>query len=39
MEKILAPSLLAGNHANLKNALDLVENDGRKWIKDRKSVV
>ncbi|MFL2927688.1 MAG: ribulose-phosphate 3-epimerase [Opitutales bacterium] len=32
MEKILAPSLLAGNHANLKNALDLVENDGRKWI-------
>ena len=32
MEKILAPSLLAGNHANLKNALDLVENDDRKWI-------
>jgi ribulose-phosphate 3-epimerase len=32
MEKILAPSILAGNHANLKNALDIAEADGRKWI-------
>jgi ribulose-phosphate 3-epimerase len=32
MDKILAPSLLAGNHANLRNALELVENDDRKWI-------
>ncbi len=32
MEKILAPSILAGNHANLKNALNIAEQDGRKWI-------
>ena len=32
MEKILAPSLLAGNHANLKNALEIAEKDGRQWI-------
>ena len=32
MEKILAPSILAGNHANLKNALKIAENDERKWI-------
>jgi ribulose-phosphate 3-epimerase len=32
MEKILAPSLLAGNHADLKSSLQEVENDGRKWI-------
>ena len=32
MEKILAPSILAGNHANLTNALDIAEADGRKWI-------
>ena len=32
MEKILAPSILAGNHANLKNALKIAENDQRKWI-------
>ena len=32
MEKILAPSLLAGNHADLKSSLKEVENDGRKWI-------
>ncbi len=32
MENFLAPSILAGNHANLIDALNLVENDGRKWI-------
>lgn len=32
MEKILAPSLLAGNHANLKSTLEIAEKDGRKWI-------
>ena len=32
MEKILAPSLLAGNHADLKSSLREVEDDGRKWI-------
>lgn len=32
MEKILAPSILAGNHANLKNALKIAETDQRKWI-------
>lgn len=30
--KILAPSILAGNHANLNEALLVAENDGRKWI-------
>ncbi len=30
--KILAPSILAGNHANLSNALQVAEDDGRKWI-------
>ena len=30
--KLLAPSILAGNHANLVNALELAEGDGRKWI-------
>ena len=28
--KLLAPSILAGNHANLVNALELAEGDGRK---------
>ncbi len=32
MAKILAPSLLAGNHADLKTSLAEVEIDGRKWI-------
>ena len=32
MEKILAPSLLAGNHADLKSSLKEVEDDGRSWI-------
>lgn len=32
MEKILAPSILAGNHADLKSALDVAEQDSRKWI-------
>ena len=31
-EKILAPSILAGNHANLSNSLLLADQDGRKWI-------
>ena len=31
-EKFLAPSILAGNHANLMDALLIAENDGRKWI-------
>jgi len=30
--KILAPSILAGNHANLSNALEIAEKDGRKWV-------
>ena len=30
--KILAPSILAGNHANLLKALERTESDGRKWI-------
>ena len=30
--KILAPSTLAGNHANLLQALQVAEEDGRKWI-------
>ena len=29
--KILAPSILAGNHANLLQALQVAEEDGRKW--------
>ena len=32
MKKLLAPSILAGNHANLKTALDIAESDGRQWI-------
>jgi len=32
MEKILAPSLLAGDHGNLRKSLAEVEEDGRKWI-------
>jgi len=32
MKKILAPSLLAGDHGNLKSSLMEVENDGRQWI-------
>ena len=32
MEKILAPSILAGNHANLNHALEIADGDGRKWI-------
>ena len=30
--KILAPSILAGNHAHLTSALKMAESDGRKWI-------
>ena len=30
--KILAPSILAGNHANLLQALQIAEEDERKWI-------
>ncbi len=30
--KILAPSILAGNHANLLQSLQVAEQDGRKWI-------
>ena len=30
--KILAPSILAGNHAHLLQALEVAEEDGRKWI-------
>ena len=30
--KILAPSILAGNHANLLQALQVAEEDGRDWI-------
>ena len=29
---ILTPSILAGNHANLLQALQVAEEDGRKWI-------
>ena len=32
MKKILAPSLLAGDHGNLRSSLDEVESDGRHWI-------
>jgi ribulose-phosphate 3-epimerase len=32
MKKILAPSLLAGDHGNLRFSLDEVESDGRQWI-------
>jgi ribulose-phosphate 3-epimerase len=31
-EKILAPSILAGDHANLRDSLTLADKDGRKWI-------
>ena len=31
-KKILAPSILAGNHANLCESLLIAENDGREWI-------
>ena len=31
-KKILAPSILAGNHANLRESLELADSDGRKWI-------
>src|SRR6056300_1384715 len=32
MKKLLAPSILAGNHANLTDALRTIESDGRQWI-------
>jgi len=32
MKKILAPSLLAGDHGNLRESLLEVEKDGRRWI-------
>ncbi len=32
MKKILAPSLLAGDHGNLRKSLSEVEQDGRQWI-------
>lgn len=32
MKKLLAPSILAGNHANLTDALRTTESDGRQWI-------
>ena len=32
MKKILAPSLLAGDHGNLRSSLNEVETDGRQWI-------
>ncbi|MEK9772634.1 MAG: ribulose-phosphate 3-epimerase [Opitutae bacterium] len=32
MKKILAPSLLAGDHADLRTSLAEVEQDGREWI-------
>ena len=32
MKNFLAPSILAGNHANLSDALNIAESDGRKWI-------
>lgn len=31
-EVILAPSILAGNHANLKGSLDLIEQAGLHWV-------
>jgi ribulose-phosphate 3-epimerase len=31
-EKFLAPSILAGNHANLSEALKIADEDGRRWI-------
>lgn len=31
-KKILAPSILAGNHANLRESLEMADSDGRKWI-------
>ena len=31
-KKILAPSILAGNHANLCEALKVAEDDGREWV-------
>ena len=31
-KKILAPSILAGNHAHLAESIKLAENDGRRWI-------
>ena len=31
-KKILAPSILAGNHGNLRESLLIAENDGREWI-------
>ncbi|HAD21005.1 MAG TPA: ribulose-phosphate 3-epimerase, partial [Opitutae bacterium] len=30
--KRLAPSILAGNHANLADSLQIAESDGREWI-------
>ena len=32
IEKRLAPSILAGNHANLADSLQIAESDGRDWI-------
>jgi len=32
MDKILAPSLLAGDHGNLRKSLQEVEEDGRRWV-------
>jgi len=32
MNKFLAPSILAGNHANLSTSLREVEEDGRHWV-------
>ena len=31
-KKILAPSILAGNHANLAESLLIADHDGREWI-------
>ena len=31
-KKILAPSILAGNHANLSESLLIADQDGREWI-------
>ena len=31
-KKILAPSILAGNHANLCESLLIADRDGREWI-------
>ena len=30
--KVLAPSILAGNHSNLIQSLRMAEEDGRQWI-------